>query len=442
MAKTPKKELTVDGTDPYDFSIDRNGLAPIFYKRLPWSTSININFFFAFGARHDPKGKEGLAHFLEHLLLDGSSRFKDKFEQREFSRLYALNSMNAGTSFAFFQVTASCLPEHFERVSGAIADMISTPKLSDADIEHERKVITQEIWASLLNDKHVEYIKSDRRNIYGSFPDRQRIYHAFGWADTIQNISRKDLVAFHKKYVGTSNLTVFLTGAIEPNHIKHVKKLVKAMPKATEAPGVKIPKTIKPPKESENVLTYEEVGLADKKQALINIGSVSSKNEYRQSMIGVISRNMLYELLHRKIRLEKSWCYSVGVSEGRYIDHSTASISIRFDPAFKSEAATEVWSIVHSVINGEQSAEFEKSKNVILNSIKATEFTSKSVMDAAQSEYVYHGRITSLNRHVELCQKVTYADVQKFVAKSFNKKRIHTEIQVPNEYSNGKKGRK
>ena len=109
QANSSKKEYLIGGIDPYDFKTANYKGSRIYSKEVPWATCIYVRFLFNAGARHDPKGKEGVMHFMEHMLFSGTPTYPTKFDIDQFSKAHTLDSFNAFTSFSHMCLNYRCL---------------------------------------------------------------------------------------------------------------------------------------------------------------------------------------------------------------------------------------------------------------------------------------------------------------------------------------------
>lgn len=91
----------------------------------------------------DPGDREGLAHFLEHMLFMGTDKYPDVEEYRRFVEAHG-GSTNAGTggetTSYFFQVEHSALDGAFDR----FARFFVAPVLDPAYVERERNAVNSE----------------------------------------------------------------------------------------------------------------------------------------------------------------------------------------------------------------------------------------------------------------------------------------------------------
>src|SRR5262249_9416497 len=104
--------------------------------------SIATHIVFKVGSRDERPGITGLSHLFEHMMFNGSAKFKPK----EFDRLI---ESGGGTSNAF---TTSDSTEYFESFSsGALdivlqleADRMRALKLDTTNLEQERGIVKEE----------------------------------------------------------------------------------------------------------------------------------------------------------------------------------------------------------------------------------------------------------------------------------------------------------
>lgn len=109
------------------------------------------------GARDEPEHKEGLAHFIEHLLFKETTR---RSTNQILNRLEQVGAdLNAYTTKEYTCVHASMLNPHLERALDLFEDIIFHSTFPDEELEKERGVILDEI-ASYL-DQPEEAIQDD-----------------------------------------------------------------------------------------------------------------------------------------------------------------------------------------------------------------------------------------------------------------------------------------
>ncbi len=448
--------------EPFDFTETEISGVKTYIKHLPYAPCIHMRIGFRYGAMHDEKGREGIAHFLEHMLFDGSSLFNDEKETQEFGKVIMLDTFNAHTSLFELFITGKCLPHNFDTALDGIFSMIISPKLTEASFEHEKKVITQEAWGVFLNQKRIDYIKKERENSMSDLPDRKRIASALGWPETIEQITHEDIKNAHKKYFVKENMEMYFAGNIEAvsgatgqdgvtgqdgaNDMNlFLSKLDQYLSKIVNgeaAPLPYIPSQISAPKINKFDHTYTEIGLTDRQQASISIssnmarvdkksGEKNTVEENKLSAITELAENLIADIVYRKLRLENSWCYGAGASVQPHADFINFSIGGTINFNHVDEAIGIIWNIIKDIENGEYRADFAKTKRLAVENTLARERTTDRILDTACESIRIDNEIFTLKSTLLNIADVTYEEVQKVIAKYFSEERVFTEIVRP-----------
>src|SRR3989338_3815549 len=116
-----------------------NGVRFVHYKKP--NAPIAITIASRSGSRYDPKGKDGLAHFLEHMVLEGTEKNPTK---KEFSLMLEdiggyFSAITAPESIRFEFTIAKI--EQLVLVADIANQIINKPLFLDKRVESERKVI-------------------------------------------------------------------------------------------------------------------------------------------------------------------------------------------------------------------------------------------------------------------------------------------------------------
>jgi predicted Zn-dependent peptidase len=416
--------------DPYDFSKKEIDGVSVYYKNLPWAPCINIRIVFNNGAFDDSIGKEGLSHFLEHLLLKGCPSIPNKKAIKEWSKINALNTLNAFTSFDNTWYTLKCLPDKYDVVISGLKDMIFNSFLRDEDIEEERKVITQEAWNNYLNDKYLKYLKEFVDIMY-SGNQRSRIASALGWPDTINNITKNDIVSWHKKNYGIGNFYIVMTGAIEIEHVKKLEDFIKDLPHVSscdEEFGI-----INKPKQNKIIKRADDVGEV-KEQVEISVYRITRETPYKTNEITNIFSRLVYDLLNEKLRTELSLCYGVSSNVWRTKKFTQMSIGVKTDEKNIEIVENEIKYIFDNIINKKYIDRFNLIKNLYKEQIKSAEFFSGDIAQNALSEISrFNGHIVSQEEQLRDIEKTTYDDIVGLAKHIFDPEYMCTEIILPSK---------
>ncbi|AMR30863.1 zinc protease [Mucilaginibacter sp. PAMC 26640] len=150
-----------------------NGIR-ILFKHSP-SPITHCCFVLNAGSRDEQPEKEGLAHFIEHMLFKETER---RSTTQILNRLELVGAdLNAYTTKEYTCIHASLLQQHLERAVDLFEDILFHSTFPEEEIEKERGVIQDEIASYLdqpeeaIQDDFEEYLFKDHpigKNILGT----------------------------------------------------------------------------------------------------------------------------------------------------------------------------------------------------------------------------------------------------------------------------------
>lgn len=413
--------------DPYDFlKTEVNGV-PLYYKNLPWASCIHIYLSFEIGAFHDPVEKEGLSHFLEHMIFDGSPSLPTRKATHEWRKTETLGSWNAYTSHYNTAYHLKCFPEKLESVLTLMKEQIFFPLLREEDVEHERKVITQEAWGRYQNEKLLNYTKEYTEKIFPGH-SLSRVSSALGWPTTILAITAEDIRAWHKKTYHGGNLSIVVTGNIDEHSIETFRTVMSDIPGGEKRPT--LIENIPTPLLYEIIKTADEIGLV-KEQVEISISSYKDKPGHQREHERAFG-SLLHDILHEKLRDENALCYGVGVSTSRGTDYVNLGIEIK--------TSEEHIDIVKKIINEEiglvldtntYKERFEQVRTTSLERLRSAEHDSEDIAQSSITELVRKQKIKTLKEAIENRETMTFEDIQKAGRYMVDPKYTVTEVILP-----------
>ncbi len=425
--------------DPYIFTQDSIDTVPFYYKHIPASPCIHIRLVFDYGAMHDPKGKEGEAHFLEHMLFKGSNLFADEKAVDNFSKVYTLKSLNACTSFYNFSVVGKTLPENTETVLNGMFDMIINAKLREVDVENERKVIIQEIWRSYNNEKYIKYAKKYTENNLYDIPVHTRMGMAFGWVETVNNTKAEDLDRAKKQFLVKSNLKVFIAGNLEDlDSIKNILETnICKMIVGEKSVSPDVPDIIHRPKINLFSNEYGQVGLGNSNQASIEYELIMPKfnieKDSKKIATLTLTSLVLNELVYEKLRTENNLCYSASVSKNNNQTYTAFYILSKLNAKYVDKAVSLINEIIDNYKTGIHEKVFTESKKLIIDRLISNERLTGDLVDNVVSDIKVFGKNIGLNPYIAELENVQYQDTVAFANQYFNKDQFVLEILKPNK---------
>jgi len=199
---------------------------------------VSVQMLYKSGARNEPAGKTGLAHFLEHMAFRASENFPDT---RLVSDIYAVGGewhgytwLDQTTYFATVPVT------EFELLLQIEADRMARLKISAADVESERGAVLTEMH-SYENDPATvlqDYV------LYLSFLTHPYRNNTIGWESDINSVSHRDVVEFYKRHYQPGNAVLTIVGDVRTDEaLQRVRHHFSKLPADKSA---EMPHTVEP----------------------------------------------------------------------------------------------------------------------------------------------------------------------------------------------------
>ena len=175
------------------------------------SPSVVVSGYFVTGSLFEPDEKLGLADFVCSSLMRGTKK-------REMQKIYdALES--AGASFGYDSGTTTSsfsgrsLAEDLPLLLDIFSETIQFPAFPNDQIERLRTQLLTGLSLRAQDTTDMAELIFDEILFKGhpySRPDD-------GWPETIQSISRKDLIDFHRRTIGPRGMVIAVVGAIDPH---------------------------------------------------------------------------------------------------------------------------------------------------------------------------------------------------------------------------------
>jgi zinc protease len=175
--------------------------------------------WYRIGSADEPAGNSGIAHFLEHLMFQGTK----EVAPGDLSKIVSAQggSDNAFTSLdytAYFQRVAA---DRLDLMMKLEADRMRNLNLTEDDVVTERQVILEE---------RAERTDSDPGALLGEqMSAAQYMNHPYGvpvigWRHEMEALSRADALDFYRAYYAPNNAILVVAGDVEPADVLALAK--------------------------------------------------------------------------------------------------------------------------------------------------------------------------------------------------------------------------
>ena len=129
--------------------------ARIVTETIPGVHSISIGIWVKAGARNETATEQGLAHFIEHMLFKGTSRYSAFEIARRIDSVGGVLNAFTAKEYTCFYVKVLC--RHRDRAIDLLCDIFFDSLFDPVEIEKERSVVLQEI--SMVKDTPDDYVQ-------------------------------------------------------------------------------------------------------------------------------------------------------------------------------------------------------------------------------------------------------------------------------------------
>lgn len=195
-----------------DFYLD-NGLHVVVIpdRRAPVATHM---VWYKVGGADEPKGKSGIAHFLEHLMFKGTEKNPGGFSKQVAELGGQENAFTSYDYTAYFQRVAK---EHLGAMMAFEADRMTGLALTDEVVNPERNVVLEERKMRVDNDPGSQLAEEIASTLFTHHPYGTPI---IGWEDEIEGLTRQDAIEFHSRFYTPNNATLIVAGDVTADEVR------------------------------------------------------------------------------------------------------------------------------------------------------------------------------------------------------------------------------
>jgi zinc protease len=210
VAATPSRALDIDVSE---FKLE-NGLTVVVIPdhRAPVVTHM---VWYKVGAADEPKGKAGIAHFLEHLMFKGTP----KYPGGTFSHLIRINggNENAFTTQDYTVYHQRIAKDRLKLVIELEADRMQNLVLTDANVLPELLVVLEERRERTDNNPSSLLGEQIDAAMYTAHPYGKPV---IGWMSEVLKLTRQDAVEFYRAHYEPANAIVIVAGDVTVDEVK------------------------------------------------------------------------------------------------------------------------------------------------------------------------------------------------------------------------------
>jgi predicted Zn-dependent peptidase len=276
------------------------------------------------GSKYETKEKNGLSHFLEHMMFKGTTNRPATSMISEL--LDGLGAeYNAFTSQEWTGYYAKARSEQFPKLLDILSDLYLNPLLETAEIEKEKGVISDELnmYEDLPMRRVGEYFME---LLYGDQPAGWPIG---GYKEVIRTFGREDFLLYRKAHYVAKATKVIVAGNVDPKKaLAMIAKTFASIPKTKKSAKNKVAGNSKGPR------VYLKEKTSDQAHLVLGFPgfSVGHKDYHVAAVLAGILGSGMSSRLFRKVRDELGVGYYVRAEQDGYTDHGYFAASAGVTP--------------------------------------------------------------------------------------------------------------
>ena len=379
--------------------------------------SVSIGVWIGVGGRYEDSKFCGMSHLLEHMLFKGTySRTRDALKE-------AIEGVG-GSFNGFTSEEVTCylvkLPSKYLGLGlDILSDMVLNPQLDPAELEKEKRVISEEIKM---------YIDQPSHHVFDILAETMWPDHALGrpiagYINTVKNFKRGDLADFKDRYYQPANMSIVVTGKVDSKKTLKFAKGTFFMPSARKNFAYH---PAKKTKRKKNIrLLYKR---AEQIHVAFGLHSINRthKMRYAIALLNIILGGNMSSRLFERLREKKPLCYDISSSVKKYKETGAFVVHAGIGKNKFLEASTE---IIHELKNIKNNFvtpdELYRAKEYIRGQLLlALEDTTARMLWLGE-RITSEEKAPSVREIFKNVEKVSVLDIKRIANMIFNKKNLN-----------------
>jgi zinc protease len=365
---------------------------------------VTLNLLIEAGSRHDPKGREGLAHLTARLLTHGTrSRTSPEISE---TLDFIGASLNTGSDTDLASVSLTLLKKDLDTGLNLLAEILTTSVFPEAEIDRQKQSVIASIRAKEEDPGEI----AQEKFLESLFPQHFYGRPVEGTEDSVRTIERRSLVEFYERFYRPNGAILAVVGDI--SHQEMAERLGKAFALWEKRDSVREPSPA--PSAGKPGFVRIDKNLTQANVIIGHQGVSRGHPDYYaiQVMNYILGGGGFSSRLMDSIRNERGFAYSVysAFDAEKYI--GTFQVTMQT----KNETAEEAIRIAKEEVQrirerGVTDEELQAAKDYLIGSFPLRLDTNRRIAGfLAQVEYLELG-LDYPERYAQLIQRVAKNDI-------------------------------
>ncbi len=334
--------------------------AKLIVKPRDDTSAVALQVWFRVGSVYENYEEKGMAHFLEHMLFNGS----EKYPYGEVDRIVESlgGNINAATSKDFTYYHIEIASPYWKQALEVLYQITLKALLEEKMIEKEKPIVIEELRRGKDNPTTVLW-ETFEKTAYKVSPYR---FPVIGFENTIRKFTREMLLKFYRSFYQPRNRAIVVAGNVDPKEVEEEVLKTFGREEGRPVPRVQIPS------EPEQLgVRFEKLKDPRVQKAYWIIGwrvpAIGKTDYYGLVVLDEILGSGRTSVFYRELK-EKGLVYSFFTGDmGRPRDNLYV-ISATFDPDKYEEVKKRVLDLLKEVYENLTDEQVETAKQKIVGS--------------------------------------------------------------------------
>ncbi|MBF0258823.1 MAG: insulinase family protein [Desulfamplus sp.] len=302
-----------------------NGMKYMLFKNATPRDRVSMHLNIQSGSMHEREDQQGIAHYLEHMLFNGSTHFKPGELIEYFQSIGMMFGADANAQTGFFETVYDILlpsggKEALEKGLLVMQDYAEGALLLDSEIDRERGVILAE-----MRERDSVALRTFKASLEFELPGSliaKRL--PIGSAKVIESADRTLLKDYYDTWYRPDNMAIIMVGDFD---IEMASNLIKERFSSIQprAPAAELPLNTWESHAPEEVFYYYE---AEAGKTDVSIGTVTwvpfkkeNIDAFKDRILKRISDTIIQNRLSKDVRKEDNPFSNAGIYSGTFLQN-------------------------------------------------------------------------------------------------------------------------
>ena len=409
---------------PFKSLVLSNGLRVIL-QPLNQTNSTSVYVTVGAGPRFETQETAGLAHFLEHMLFEGTKNLPTSKDVAEYIEKIGGQS-GAFTDKEYVMYHTKVKPQHLETAIRYLSDILFNSTLNPEAIEKEKRIVMEEIKRKIDNPE-VEIWELWAEWVWGKNQALGR--STLGNVKTIQNVTKEKLLRYMRNLYHPTNMVISIAGKFSLGNAERLlRKTFGTKPKGI-VPNLKTVKVVS----KNNVIKTIN---SNTQQNQLILGFVTGVSYHHKDCFPlVVTANILgggvTSRIFHKLVYELGIAYTVATYVWTFRDTGLFLVSGGFSK--ETEKAIKIILEELTKLKSERVSrnELQQIKEISKSNIYFYMETSDAIARQYSAQYITEKRILTPDETARYIEKVTSEDIQHVAKKYFTKDNLRLMVRGP-----------